>query len=550
MKRRSLLINGVGGLTALSIPLLIHHHTQKLPPIHVHYPGMNLGHNMRDLGHELAHDPQGFVFPDTLPVHCDVLIIGSGTAALACAWRCLKQSGLRVVMLSGPELGGNNAGTYWQDHSAPTAAHYLAIPSQQSMHVRQILADLGLMRRAHSEQAQRDDFPEECLVHAPAERMWKKGKWQDHFLDERDADTRRFLDTIKILEKEYRQGRKRFAVPLDLSAPFEPELMQQSFAAWLDAHQYHSRDLRWYLDYCCLDEYGAGSAQVCAFAGLHYFAARNNDLNAVLTWSDGLATLARLWQQRMNVQIHTPFEANLPPQWMLKGAAYRVREGRDAVEVAVQDMQGQRFCLQSAYAVLACPLAVSRHLLERPEDYALTLEAVPQHSPWLVGNFLLHGYPAEKKSALAWDNIVFGSPRLGYVNAEAQTIRHRKSEAGFLTSYTALCGLTADSPSLIRQKLLHMNAEELFEIAAADLHHVYGRYFRPSLSQVDVFVRGHGMAIPTPNAQNHPNLQRLKTHHSRVLFAHSDLAAYSTFEEASWYGVQAAEKIIGTRSLL
>ena len=33
--------------------------------------------------------------------------------------------------------------------------------------------------------------------------------------------------------------------------------------------------LRWYLDYCCRDDYGAGMAQVSAWAGIHYFASRH-----------------------------------------------------------------------------------------------------------------------------------------------------------------------------------------------------------------------------------------------------------------------------------
>ena len=32
-----------------------------------------------------------------------------------------------------------------------------------------------------------------------------------------------------------------------------------SFAAWLDREGLHAPALRWYLDYCCRDDYGAGS---------------------------------------------------------------------------------------------------------------------------------------------------------------------------------------------------------------------------------------------------------------------------------------------------
>ena len=49
-----------------------------------------------------------------------------------------------------------------------------------------------------------------------------------------------------------------------------------TFAAWLDARRpAPTPHLRWYLDYCCRDDYGAGAAQVSAWAGLHYFASRH-----------------------------------------------------------------------------------------------------------------------------------------------------------------------------------------------------------------------------------------------------------------------------------
>src|SRR6185295_17461810 len=77
-----------------------------------------------------------------------------------------------------------------------------------------------------------------------------------------------------------------------------------TFAAWLDAQQLDAPALRWYLDYCCRDDYGAGSAQVSAWAGLHYFASRHgfrapgDELQpsdggeGVLTWPEGNTWLA------------------------------------------------------------------------------------------------------------------------------------------------------------------------------------------------------------------------------------------------------------------
>ena len=59
----------------------------------------------------------------------------------------------------------------------------------------------------------------------------------------------------------------------DRTAPPEDAL---SMAAWLDRERLDSPWLRWIVDYACRDDYGALSADVSAWAGLHYFAARDS----------------------------------------------------------------------------------------------------------------------------------------------------------------------------------------------------------------------------------------------------------------------------------
>ena len=75
-----------------------------------------------------------------------------------------------------------------------------------------------------------------------------------------------------------------------------------TFGAWLDRQGLTDTRLRWYLDYCCRDDYGAGIATVSAWAGLHYFASRRgfhapgddreDDGEQNLTWPEGNAWLA------------------------------------------------------------------------------------------------------------------------------------------------------------------------------------------------------------------------------------------------------------------
>jgi len=63
---------------------------------------------------------------------------------------------------------------------------------------------------------------------------------------------------------------------------------------------------------------------------------------------------------------------------------------------------------------------------------------------------------------------------------------------------------------------------------------------------LDITVRGHAMASPLRGFLDNPGLQALRAADRRILFAHSDLSGYSVFEEAAWWGYQAARKVLGS----
>ena len=155
---------------------------------------------------------------------------------------------------------------------------------------------------------------------------------------------------------------------------------------------------------------------------------------------------------------------------------------------------------------------------------------------------MLNGFPREaQRSELAWDNVVHGTQGLGYVVSTNQLIRTAKPEHTIFTAYAAL---NHDSPQSIRSWLLNAGEAELLEHAAQDLLQAYGPSFWPHVASVDISIRGHGMSVPTPGYLTQPTLLQLRQHHSRLTFAHSDLSSYSVMEEAVYWGVEAAEKIL------
>ena len=107
--------------------------------MHIDRPGLPIGHRLRDQTTLPAADAR---------YTCDTLILGSGAAGLSAAWQLDRQGHRDILIAEGPESNGNSAGYYHDGLAAPSGAHYLALPSQESTDVRDLLTDLGIRTRS------------------------------------------------------------------------------------------------------------------------------------------------------------------------------------------------------------------------------------------------------------------------------------------------------------------------------------------------------------------------------------------------------------------
>ena len=155
---------------------------------------------------------------------------------------------------------------------------------------------------------------------------------------------------------------------------------------------------------------------------------------------------------------------------------------------------------------------------------------------------MLHRFPAEGAGeTLAWDNVIHGSGGLGYVASSNQLIRVAKPARTVFTAYTAL---NQGDPAAVRAWLLDAPDAELLAFAAQDLVAAYGRRFWRAVDAVDIGIRAHAMRIPRPGYLDDAQLAAVRAHRSRLHFAHSDLSGYSVFEEAAFWGVEAARRVL------
>jgi hypothetical protein len=246
----------------------------------------------------------------------------------------------------------------------------------------------------------------------------------------------------------------------------------------------------------------------------------------VLTWPEGNAWLVRRLAAPLAGRLHGG------------RTVLRVAEGKHAVQVLAWDETAARAEAWTAQqVVLALPLFIAARIVEQPPAALRATAALLQYAPWLVANLQLSAPLLDRPGAPpAWDNVVYGSSGLGYVDAMHQSLRAVPG-ATVLTAYRALP--VAQRGDLLAGSAEVWGARVLDEFAAVhpDL--------RRRVQRIDLMRWGHAMAIPRPGVQRHPALQALRSQRGRLRFAHADLAGCSVFEEAFTAGSEATLGTLG-----
>ncbi len=480
-----------------------------------------LGHRVRDAA---AHPPAG-----ARARRCDVLVVGAGIAGLA-AGRALQRAGIEdfVVLELEDAAGGNSRGHEMQGLRCPLGAHYLPLPGPAAADIQAWLVEIGLARQTPSG----PKWDERQLCHSPQERLFIGGRWQDGLLPA-VAPASATQAQYRLLARAIADaGRLGFALPT-ARAPWTPAhaaLDAVTAAHWLRAQGIVDPLVLAYLDYCCRDDYGAGADTVSAWALVHYFASRHgfaapgddsNDRDPVLTWPDGNAPLVQALRQ--------PFADRV----QAGRAAFRIDEGlQDVTAWAFAGADVERWTAR--HVIVATPLFVAARVLAAPPPALVAVARMQRRAPWMVANLRLDALPLDRVGApLSWDNVIHGSPSLGYVDAQHQSLA-RVVGPRLLTAYWAF-------PDRDRARLLALSWQDATQLVLDDLRAVHPD-LSERLQQVDIVRHGHAMAIPAPGLRSSAALAALPEAARRISFAHADLSAYSVFEEAFTRGDDAGRR--------
>lgn len=484
--------------------------------------GAAVGHRLRDGGFP----------PATETIHAEAVVVGGGIAGLAAA-RQLQRHGVKdVVLLELERETGGNA-TSGRNHvtAYPWGAHYVPLPNPESVEVLELFRELGVITGTGA-----DGLPiyaETMLCADPGERLFTCGRWQEGLLPQLGVsaeDRRQYAAFFEHMEAQRTRighdGRPAFAIPLDLSSR-DPELLaldRMTMARFMDERGWTSAPLRWLVNYSCRDDYGTGLDHVSAWAGIHYFAARrghgaNAPHDAVLTWPEGNGWLAR--------RLAEPLRNNIRSQSIV----WKIERDGSGVAIDFFDTATARSIrILARAAICAAPRFIAQRLIP-----GLAPEAL-EYVPWMVANVALDALPTGEGAPLSWDNVLRESRSLGYIVATHQQL-HPFPRQTVLTHYTPLDHLP---PREAREQAIARSYESWCDEVLADLERAH-RGITAHVTQLDVWLWGHGMIRPIPGFIWGEARQRMLAAHGPIFFAHSDMSGISIFEEAYTRGIHAAD---------
>lgn len=472
--------------------------------------------------------------PVARTVETDVVVVGGGVSGLSAA-RVLTKQGVDFKVLELDNApGGNSIGGTSNVSNYPWGAHYLPLPLHTDKVYLDFLAEAGVVKGwsnglpVYDEYAICFDSKERLLIN----NFWQEGLTPTAGLPEADKlEIQRFLEQMEQFKvAKGSDGNDAFAIPVsDSSADREyRQLDEISMQQFLDKHGYVSPYLHWYVNYCCLDDFGATIGETSAWAGIHYFASRkgcaaNVPADSVLTWPEGNHWLVKKLAEQSHDRIIT-------------GAlVYNISEGEKISVTYFDAAANQSIDVVCNRVIVATPQFITQRLLghQGASDF--------RYAPWVVANITLtHGLSERRGDELSWDNVIYGASHLGYIHANHQSVNQPSSDKRIITYYRALFGNESEQ----RKRAFETTYEQWIDLIINDLSKAHTD-IKSSIEEINIYVWGHGMIKPSPGFIWNENRTRQDSGIGKKIYlAHSDLSGISIFEEAFHNGIRAAQAIV------
>jgi hypothetical protein len=500
-----------------------------------------------DFGHRLRDGLRIEVPPDKWE-NTGTAIIGGGVAGLTAAWKFQRENYKDFVLLElEKEVGGTARSGACAVSAYPWGAHYLPVPFAENTELITLLDEMHLLEGLTGDGA--PIVAEQFLCREPEERVFYKGRWYEGLYLRAGAseeDTRQLSDFQKQIDYwvNWRdaKGARAFMVPVEkCSDDAEATALDKiSFAEWLAQKGFNSERLLWYCDYACRDDYGLTIAQTSAWAGLFYFCSRVRKTGAesqpFITFPEGNGRFVAHLRDVSNSNICAG----------LGVAQINPTDGGGADVICIDPQTNEARGYHAKNVIFSAPVFMAPYFIRGFREQATFDATAFQHNAWWVANLILKDRPKprfKQDFPLAWDNVLYESPSLGYVTATHQSgIDYGKT---VLTYYYPMC---PDDFQTARAKLFSYDWKHLAEVCLSDLERAHPE-IRSLVERIDIMRWGHAMISPHPNFIWSGIRAKAEQPFRGIHFAHSDLSGIALFEEAFYHGLRTVREILEKKNL-
>ena len=387
-------------------------------------------------------------------------------------------------------------------------------PAKGESLARELFEELGLFRDGK--------WDERTLCFDPQERLFINGHWQEGIEPEDGATQRDRAQYRRFMEKisEFR-ATGQFTVPMERGAKPSP-LDRMSMADWLAQQGFDS----------------AASALVHQLRLPRRL--RRDGERHIGMGRRPIFCVARTGRKR---------SADLAGRKRLDRGAL----DRKAKAIFANRRRSVSHCARAATRFASSPSRPNTSRMPssgrlRRSSRSYIIEGAPraegfQYSPWLTANLTLDRIPGQKNDEPAWDNVIYDSPTLGYVNATHMSLATHIDR----TVWTFYWSLAEHTPNDARRLLLAQDWNFWKEAILNDLARAHPD-IRQCVAHMDIMRIGHAMARPAPGFIFSEERTRWLKPLGNIFFANSDLSGFSIFEEAQYRGVEAAKRALQAMS--